>query len=157
MDEWDRNFYYDYFVTKHDRNPTIVEIMDLNNANSEHSRHGFFRGKQIIDDVEQEKTLFDLVTDTLHANPKGSVIAFKDNSSGVQGHEISTILPEKPGEPSRFIANTAHYHLIFTAETHNFPTGVAPFPGAETGTGCRLWQTTGIRLPGILADAQLAH
>ena len=42
MDEWDRNFYYDYFVKKHCRNPTIVEIMDLNNANSEHSRHGFF-------------------------------------------------------------------------------------------------------------------
>ncbi|MCF6333752.1 MAG: hypothetical protein L3J11_10755, partial [Draconibacterium sp.] len=24
MDEWDRNFYYDYFVKKHKRNPTIV-------------------------------------------------------------------------------------------------------------------------------------
>ncbi|MCK5069274.1 MAG: phosphoribosylformylglycinamidine synthase, partial [Desulfocapsa sp.] len=46
MDERDRDFYYDYFVKKHDRNPTIVEIMDLNNANSEHSRHGFFRGNQ---------------------------------------------------------------------------------------------------------------
>ncbi|MCX8070258.1 MAG: phosphoribosylformylglycinamidine synthase, partial [Thermodesulfovibrionales bacterium] len=30
------------------------------------------------------------------------------------------------------------YHIIFTAETHNFPTGVAPFPGAETGTGGRI-------------------
>lgn len=29
-------------------------------------------------------------------------------------------------------------HLIFTAETHNFPTGVAPFSGATTGTGGRL-------------------
>ena len=47
MDEWDRNFYYDYFVGKHGRNPTIVEIMDLNNANSEHSCHGFFRGKHV--------------------------------------------------------------------------------------------------------------
>ncbi len=28
MDEWDRNFYYEYFVTKHKRNPTIVEIME---------------------------------------------------------------------------------------------------------------------------------
>jgi phosphoribosylformylglycinamidine synthase len=28
--------------------------------------------------------------------------------------------------------------LILTAETHNFPSGVAPFPGAETGTGGRL-------------------
>ena len=30
------------------------------------------------------------------------------------------------------------YHLILTAETHNFPTGVAPFAGAETGTGGRI-------------------
>ncbi len=138
MDEWDRNFYYDYFVGKHDRNPTIVEIMDLNNANSEHSRHGFFRGRQVIDGVEQEKTLFQVVTDTLEANPKGSVIAFKDNSSGVQGHEVNTILPENPGKPSRFSAATVRYDIIFTAETHNFPTGVAPFPGAETGTGGRI-------------------
>lgn len=29
-------------------------------------------------------------------------------------------------------------HLIFTAETHNFPTGVAPFSGATTGTGGRI-------------------
>jgi phosphoribosylformylglycinamidine synthase len=28
--------------------------------------------------------------------------------------------------------------LLFTAETHNFPSGVAPFPGAETGTGGRI-------------------
>ena len=49
MDEADRNFYYDYFVRQEKRNPTIVEVMDLNNANSEHSRHGYFKGKQIID------------------------------------------------------------------------------------------------------------
>jgi len=38
MDEWDRNLYYDYFVKEEGRNPTIVEIRDLDNANSEHSR-----------------------------------------------------------------------------------------------------------------------
>ena len=100
MDEWDRNFYYDYFVTKHRRNPTIVEIMDLNNANSEHSRHGFFRGRQVIDGEEQTENLFELVTATLTANPKGSVVAFKDNSSVVEGHSITTLLPDEPGAPS---------------------------------------------------------
>jgi phosphoribosylformylglycinamidine synthase len=34
MDEWDRNLYYDYFVKEEGRNPTIVEIRDLDNANS---------------------------------------------------------------------------------------------------------------------------
>jgi len=138
MDEWDRNFYYDYFVKRHGRNPTIVEIMDLNNANSEHSRHGYFKGKQVIDGREQEATLLELVTSTLEANPKGSIIAFKDNSSAVRGHRVATIVPESPGRCSRFVDAVFDYHVIFTAETHNFPTGVAPFPGAETGTGGRI-------------------
>ena len=47
-------------------------------------------------------------------------------------------MPENPGKPSRFIKRKVTYHIIFTAETHNFPTGVAPFPGAETGTGGRI-------------------
>ncbi len=138
MDERDRNFYYAYFVEKHHRNPTIVEIMDLNNANSEHSRHGFFRGRQIIDGKEQDKTLFQLVTDTLTANPKGSVIAFKDNSSVVEGHDITTLHPQNPGSPSAMHQVHVRYQPLLTAETHNFPTGVAPFPGAETGTGGRI-------------------
>ena len=143
MDERDRNFYYDYFVKKHDRNPTIVEIMDLNNANSEHSRHGFFRGNQIIDGEKQDETLFDLVIETLKKNPKGSLVAFKDNSSVVAGHDIHTIMPSDPGQPGPLRESDACYHILLTAETHNFPTGVAPFPGAETGTGGRIRDVQG--------------
>src|SRR3989338_4652107 len=39
---------------------------------------------------------------------------------------------------SAFSLREVTYHIIFTAETHNFPSGVAPFPGAETGTGGRV-------------------
>ena len=138
MDERDRNFYYDYFVKKHDRNPTIVEIMDLNNANSEHSRHGFFGGYQVIDGKKQKETLFQLVKETLSRNPKGSLVAFKDNSSVVEGHDIHTIMPQTPGLPCALKESDARYHMLLTAETHNFPTGVAPFPGAETGAGGRI-------------------
>ncbi len=143
MDEWDRNFYYDYFVKKHKRNPTIVEIMDLNNANSEHSRHGFFGGKQIIDGEQQDSTLMEIVKKTLTAHPKGSLIAFKDNSSVVAGHDLTTLHPQDPGKPSPMRAADVRYHVLLTAETHNFPTGVAPFPGAETGTGGRIRDVQG--------------
>jgi len=138
MDEWDRNLYYDYFVKEEGRNPTIVEIKDLDNANSEHSRHGYFKGKQVINGVVMPETLMDIVKSTLKANPSNSIIAFKDNSSGIKGYDCWTIVPELPGKPSPFVKQKALYHLIFTAETHNFPTGVAPFPGAETGTGGRI-------------------
>ena len=138
MDEWDRNFYYDYFVNQEKRNPTIVEIKDLDNANSEHSRHGYFKGRQIINGLAMPETLLNIVKSTLRANPSNSVIAFKDNSSAIRGYECWTILPERPGTPAPFREQKLHYHIIFTAETHNFPTGVAPFPGAETGTGGRI-------------------
>ena len=143
MDEWDRELYYSYFVERCKRNPTIVELMDLNNANSEHSRHGFFRGLQIIDDKEYEKTLFDVVKETLAANPKGSLVAFKDNSSVVQGYSVQSLLPVHPGEPSELKVQDVTLHPLLTAETHNFPTGVAPFPGAETGTGGRIRDVQG--------------
>ena len=143
MDERDRNFYYEYFVKKNNRNPTIVEIMDLNNANSEHSRHGFFGGLQVVDGVMQDETLFGMVKDTLAQNPKGSLVAFKDNSSVVAGHAIHTIMPETPGLPCALKEKDATYHMLLTAETHNFPTGVAPFPGAETGAGGRIRDVQG--------------
>jgi phosphoribosylformylglycinamidine synthase len=143
MDERDRNLYYDYFVNRQGRNPTIVEIMDLNNANSEHSRHGFFKGKQVLDGEEKAETLFDLVTATLNANPRGSVVAFKDNSSVIQGYRITTLTPSQPGNPSPLAPVHAEYYPLLTAETHNFPTGVAPFPGAETGTGGRIRDVQG--------------
>ena len=138
MDEWDRNLYYDYFVKQEGRNPTIVEIRDLDNANSEHSRHGYFRGKQVINGIAMPETLMDIVKSTLKASPSNSIIAFKDNSSGIEGYDCWTIVPEQPGRPAPFNQKKVRYHIIFTAETHNFPTGVAPFPGAETGTGGRI-------------------
>jgi len=138
MDEWDRNLYTDYFVKVERRNPTVVEIRDLDNANSEHSRHGYFKGKQVIDGVVMPETLMEIVKSTLKANPSNSVIAFKDNSSAMRGYDCWTILPGQPGKPAPFQKQTVQYHIIFTAETHNFPTGVAPFPGAETGTGGRI-------------------
>lgn len=138
MDEWDRQLYYHYFVKEEKRNPTIVEIRDLDNANSEHSRHGYFKGRQVINGVTMPETLLEMVKSTLKANPSNSLIAFKDNSSGIRGYDCWTILPEQPGNPSPFFKERVQYHIIFTAETHNFPTGVAPFPGAETGTGGRI-------------------
>ncbi len=157
MDEWDRNLYYDYFVKEERRNPTIVEIRDLDNANSEHSRHGYFKGRQIIDGVVMPETLLNIVKSTLKANPSNSLIAFKDNSSGIRGYECWTIVPEQPGKPAPFKRERMHYHIIFTAETHNFPTGVAPFPGAETGTGGRIRDVQATGRGGLVVAGTAAY
>jgi len=138
LDDWDIDYYYNLFVKDIGRNPTNVECFDLSQSNSEHSRHWFFRGRLVVDGQEMPGNLMSIIRQTLEHKPGNSVIAFKDNSSAIRGYEIRTIMPEKPGSVSRFAETRAQYHIIFTAETHNFPSGVAPFPGAETGTGGRI-------------------
>jgi len=138
LDDWDIDYYYNLFVNDIKRNPTTVECFDLSQSNSEHSRHWFFGGRLIIDGQEMPEHLMRVVKEPYKRNPNNSVIAFKDNSSAIRGFTIRTILPEKQDAPSPYRERELTYHITFTAETHNFPTGVAPFPGAETGTGGRL-------------------
>ncbi|MDH4230667.1 MAG: phosphoribosylformylglycinamidine synthase, partial [Nitrospirota bacterium] len=138
LDDWDIDYYYNLFVKDIGRNPTNVECFDLSQSNSEHSRHWFFKGRLIVDGKEVSENLMEVIRQTLDRNQNNSVIAFKDNSSAIRGYHIETIAPEKPGAMSKFAKSEREYHIIFTAETHNFPSGVAPFPGAETGTGGRI-------------------
>ena len=121
------------------RDPTDVELFDIAQSNSEHSRHWFFGGNMVIDGEKKPRSLFRIVKDTLtEERRKNSVIAFNDNSSAIRGFEIATIQPECPGKPSKFVQQKFMSHILLSAETHNFPSGVAPFPGAETGTGGRI-------------------
>jgi phosphoribosylformylglycinamidine synthase len=120
------------------RDPTDVELFDFSQSNSEHSRHWFFRGILDIDGERIPYTLMDLVKSTLDAKPHNSVIAFADNSSAIRGFPTRLLTPSKPGHPCSLSITNTERHLLLTAETHNFPTGIAPFPGAETGTGGRI-------------------
>jgi phosphoribosylformylglycinamidine synthase len=139
FDEWDLEYYFKLFKEKLQRDPTDVECFDLGQSNSEHSRHWFFGGKLIIDGKEKPFTLFQMVKSTLTKEAKqNSIIAFHDNSSVIQGKEIQTLEPLNPGNPSKLGITCLTSHLLLTAETHNFPCGIAPFPGAETGTGGRI-------------------
>jgi phosphoribosylformylglycinamidine synthase len=157
LDDWDLQYYHDLFVNDLKRNPTNVECFDLSQSNSEHSRHWFFKGKLIVDGEEIPDTLMRIVKEPLKAHPANSVIAFRDNSSAIEGYRIKTILPENPGRYSRFEKSTVKYDLIFTAETHNFPSGVAPFPGAETGTGGRIRDVQATGKGGLVVAGTAAY
>ena len=125
------------------RNPTTVECFDLSQSNSEHSRHWFFCGKQIIDGEEQPKSLMKMVKNTQTATkPNNSVIAFHDNSSAIEGFALPVIQASAPDRSNVMVVTDVTRNICLTAETHNFPTGVAPFPGATTGTGGRIRDNT---------------
>ncbi|XP_038165000.1 phosphoribosylformylglycinamidine synthase [Cyprinodon tularosa] len=137
FDSWDLDYYTSMFQ-RINRNPTSVECFDLAQSNSEHSRHWFFRGRMVIDGQEQKETLFSLIMETQQHSNQNNVIKFCDNSSGIRGKELQSIYPADPSEASPYETRRSLRHVIFTAETHNFPTGVAPFSGATTGTGGRI-------------------
>nr|CAB3264793.1 phosphoribosylformylglycinamidine synthase-like [Phallusia mammillata] len=137
FDDWDIKFYANLFRHELLRNPTSVECFDLAQSNSEHSRHWFFKARMQIDGVDKPRSLFELVTNTIEHSKKNNVIAFRDNGSAINGFEVDIISVKNPGKPSAFKKSSQLQHITLTAETHNFPTGVAPFPGAATGTGGR--------------------
>ncbi|KAL0341376.1 UNVERIFIED_CONTAM: putative phosphoribosylformylglycinamidine synthase, chloroplastic/mitochondrial [Sesamum radiatum] len=88
FDEQDLKYYTKLFMDDIQRNPTNVELFDIAQSNSEHSRHWFFTGLTCPLDM-----------------------------------------------------SARDLDILFTAETHNFPCAVAPYPGAETGAGGRIRDT----------------
>nr|XP_027124043.1 probable phosphoribosylformylglycinamidine synthase, chloroplastic/mitochondrial [Coffea arabica] len=141
FDEQDLQYYTKLFRHDTKRNPTNVELFDIAQSNSEHSRHWFFTGKIVIDGKPMDRTLMQIVKSTLRANPNNSVIGFKDNSSAIQGFPVKQLQPVQPGSTCSLNMSKHDLDILFTAETHNFPCAVAPYPGAETGAGGRIRDT----------------
>ncbi|XP_024023484.1 probable phosphoribosylformylglycinamidine synthase, chloroplastic/mitochondrial [Morus notabilis] len=141
FDEQDLQYYTRLFREEIKRNPSTVELFDIAQSNSEHSRHWFFTGEIIIDEQPMNRTLMQIVKSTLQANPNNSVIGFKDNSSAIKGFSVEQLRPAQPGSTCPLELALRDLDVLFTAETHNFPCAVAPYPGAETGAGGRIRDT----------------
>lgn len=154
MDGQDIAYYHELFAEILRRNPTDVELFQLGNANSEHSRHWYFRGEIVIDGVAMPKTLFDIVQQPLGAlgDNNRSLVAFRDNAGAMEGFETRLLLPVEPGQPSEMQVCEQVVHLTCTAETHNHPTFVAPFPGAQTGSGGRIRDNSAVGRGGIVGS-----
>ena len=116
------------------RNPSDVELMMFAQANSEHCRHKIFNADFILNGEKQEKSLFRMIRDTHEASPQGTVVAYKDNSSVIEGAEIERFYPNADNGQAYGFHNE-NTHIIMKVETHNHPTAIAPFAGAATGAG----------------------
>lgn len=128
----------DYLVnafTQAQRNPTDVELMMFAQANSEHCRHKIFNADWTIDGVQQDKSLFAMIRNTHQLHPQGTVVAYSDNSSVIEGASISRFYPRGAAEGNVYAASEELTHILMKVETHNHPTAISPFPGASTGAG----------------------
>jgi phosphoribosylformylglycinamidine synthase len=99
FDEWDLDYYTAMFKDELRRDPTNVELFDIAQSNSEHSRHWFFKADLFVDGQQVPENLMDIVKSTLTANKGNSVIGFKDNSSAIRGGPVTPLLPAAPGSP----------------------------------------------------------
>ncbi|MCF7520838.1 phosphoribosylformylglycinamidine synthase [Neisseria sp. ZJ106] len=127
----------DYLVTNYqalNRNPSDVELMMFAQANSEHCRHKIFNADFILNGEQQPKSLFGMIRDTHNAHPEGTVVAYKDNSSVIEGAKIERFYPDS-AENQGYRFHEEDTHIIMKVETHNHPTAIAPFAGAATGAG----------------------
>ena len=120
------------------RNPTDVELMMFAQANSEHCRHKIFNASFTIDGVAQEKSLFGMIRNTHQVSPQHTVVAYSDNASIMEGHEVERFvarLDAGAGSAPSYVKQAATHHVLMKVETHNHPTAISPFPGASTGNG----------------------
>ncbi len=152
MDARDLEYYQSLFAEVLRRNPTDVELFQLGNANSEHSRHWYFKGQIVIDGTPMQQTLFEIVQRPLKNldSENCSLVAFRDNAGVIKGFGTCLILPVTPGKPSAMGVLEKVVHITCTAETHNHPTFVAPFPGAQTGSGGRIRDNSAVGRGGIV-------
>ena len=127
----------DYLVENYqalNRNPSDVELMMFAQANSEHCRHKIFNADFILNGEKQPKSLFGMIRDTHNAHPEGTIVAYKDNSSAIEGAKIERFYPNA-AENQGYRFHEEDTHIIMKVETHNHPTAIAPFAGAATGAG----------------------
>ena len=117
------------------RNPTDVELMMFAQANSEHCRHKIFNADWTIDGVKQDKSLFAMIKNTHQLAPRGTVVAYSDNSSVIEGATVSRFYPRGAANGNVYQASEELTHILMKVETHNHPTAISPFPGASTGAG----------------------
>jgi phosphoribosylformylglycinamidine synthase len=114
------------------RNPSDVELMMFAQANSEHCRHKIFNATWTIDGVDQDQSLFAMIRNTHQVQPKGTIVAYSDNSAIMQGCESEVWAPNSSGV---YVKHDRLVHTLMKVETHNHPTAIAPYPGASTGSG----------------------
>ncbi len=125
----------DYLVasfTQLKRNPTDVELMMFAQVNSEHCRHKIFNASWTIDGEDLDDSLFGMIRKSHAASPEHTLSAYSDNAAVIEGSRAGRFFPDAEG---RYGYHDEDIHIVMKVETHNHPTGIAPWPGAATGSG----------------------
>jgi phosphoribosylformylglycinamidine synthase len=105
----------EYFVAR-GRRPTDVEVETIAQTWSEHCSHKTFRAKITIDGVERPQTLLAQLRESTERLARPFVVSAFDGNAGIISFDGTRTYAVK-------------------CETHNHPSAVEPFGGANTGVG----------------------
>ncbi|WP_434735872.1 hypothetical protein [Candidatus Accumulibacter meliphilus] len=100
-------------------------------ANSEHCRHKIFNASWVIDGQARSETLFGMIRETHQAHPAGTVVAYSDNSSVIEGAACRC---STPGPMALRLARGTDAHPGQGRDAQP-PDGDFAFSGAATGSG----------------------
>lgn len=120
------------FYQRTGRDPSDAELMMFAQINSEHCRHKIFNASWTLDGETQADSLFGMIRNTHKLHPEGTLVAYSDNSSVIEGAQGSGFEPEAGHQ---YAVQPVLSHILMKVETHNHPTAIAPLPGAATGSG----------------------
>jgi phosphoribosylformylglycinamidine synthase len=103
-------------------------------VNSEHCRHKIFRADWVIDNKPETLSLFDMIRNTHRLHPEGTLLAYEDNSSVIEGFP-GNWFEVHPNGSNHYGSLPEQVDILMKVETHNHPTAISPYPGAATGVG----------------------
>lgn len=122
------------------KNPTNLALYNMSQMWSDHCWHILFMLTRFVIDgvpieghlIDNLKAPYDAIRGTEYDNTE---IVLSDNASAVRGKRVKQLRPKYPGKPSEMIVFAVVLHLLFSAETHNYPSQVGPFQGRATELG----------------------
>jgi len=156
-DDQDIRRLLDLYQNRLQRDPTNVELFQDAQSNSDHSRHWYYKSRQIIDGVTMPYTLMDLIKTPWRTYPGRSLVAFDDDSSVSEGRQVRALVPTNPGHPCSLTEKWVTLHPTLTQETHNHPTGHDEYDGAATGSGGRIRDNQAVRRGGHVIASLAAY
>lgn len=122
------NAIQDYFI-REGREPTTLELETIAQTWSEHCYHKTFKSPIKVEGEGSydKKTLFDSIEGaTEKINAKRVLLSFSDNAGAIEFDD--------------------EYAVTYKVETHNHPSALEPYGGAETGIGGVIRDTMGVGL-----------
>ncbi len=121
------------------RDPSDSEVFLVGQVTSEHTRHGNWNGRQVVDEIDTGTSLMQIVKEPWRRDPGNTTLAFRGGSAIAGPREgILVLMPTDPLRPSPMVLRRVHYDPTSTQETHNHPSMIEPFEGGGTGPGGRV-------------------